>query len=89
MATDTYRALQRIQQGRAVIAVLGRVTQRLAEAARAEAAADRITPEISTSSGRRPQGRSYGRVSMVPGSHEFGDSKTRRRRILARAVARR
>jgi hypothetical protein len=35
--------------------------------------------------GTRPRGRPYSRV-LIPASAEFGDSKTRRLRLLARVV---
>lgn len=87
MATAAYLALQRIQQGRSVRRHLTASAQRVAARARAVAAAEGADVEVTVTDGTRPRGRSYARVSMTPGVHEFGDSKTSRKRILGQAVA--
>jgi hypothetical protein len=66
--------------------VIKRAAERKARAARVLAAADDyIDMPVIVSEGTRPRGRPYARVS-IPASHEFGDSKTRRLRLLARVV---
>jgi len=66
--------------------VIRRAAERKARAARVLAAADDyIDMPVIVSEGTRPRGRPYARVS-IPASHEFGDSKTRRLRLLARVV---
>jgi hypothetical protein len=40
---------------------------------------------VEVSSGTRPKGRPYARIS-VPAANEYGDYKTKRLRLLARVV---
>jgi hypothetical protein len=54
--------------------------------AEALAGAEKVELNSSTSSGTRPRGRPYSRVSSPNTAQEWGSSNTARRRILGRAA---
>lgn len=81
-----YEWVQEQLQKPGVRRTIARAADRKARAARVLAAADDyIDMPVIRTDGTRPRGRPYARVS-IPASHEFGDSKTRRLRLLARVV---
>lgn len=83
---ERYLFVQEQLQKPGVRRTIARAADRKARAARALAAADDyIDMPVIRTDGTRPRGRPYARVS-IPASHEFGDSKTRRLRLLARVV---
>jgi hypothetical protein len=50
-----------------------------------QARSERVDVVVQREDGTRPKGRPYARIS-IPAENEFGDSKTRRLRILGRVV---
>ena len=82
-----YLYVQRILQSRGVRHKLKVVRDRMAAAAVQLAASEDANVTITLSEGTRPKGRSYARIS-IPATDEFGDSKTKRLRLLGRVVGR-
>jgi hypothetical protein len=87
MPTPNYVYVQDVLQSRKVRAKVREVADRMAGQAAAIAAAEGAKVSILRSDGTRPKGRPYSRIS-VPAVNEFGDSKTRRLRLLGRVVGR-
>lgn len=85
MATDNYRWVQDILQSPGVRRKLVQVRDRKARAATGIASAEGAQVRLTLSEGIRPKGRPYARISL-PATDEFGDSKTRRLRLLGRVV---
>lgn len=81
----SYEFVQKVQQSPGVRAKLRAVAERKAAQAALVAREERVAVPISIEHGTRPRGRSYSRI-MIPAVNEFGDSKTRRLRILGRVV---
>lgn len=71
-------------QSQTVRAALDERRDRVARRARSIAAQEGVDPHIGTSSGTRPRGRPYARVT-ADADQEWGNSNTARRRILGRA----
>lgn len=87
MPTRNYRFVQEILQSPGVRRKVAQVRDRKATQAAALAAAEGADVTITLSQGTRARGRPYARISL-PASTEFGDSKTRRLRLLGRVVGR-
>jgi hypothetical protein len=87
MPSTDYLFVQRVLQSPGVRRRLAEVAARKAGVAVVLAAQDNENVQVVTSAGTRPQGRPFARVS-VPAVNEFGDSKTKRLRLLARVVNR-
>jgi hypothetical protein len=85
MPTPNYLFVQRILQQRGVRRKLAEVADRKAAQARAIAVSEGANVVIQREDGTRPAGRPYSRIS-IPAVDEFGDSKTKRLRILGRVV---
>lgn len=85
MPTARYVEVQRILQTETVRRQLRIVRDRKARQVAAYAAGEGVKVPIEVSEGTRPKGRPYARVS-IPASHEFGDSKTKRLRLLGRVI---
>jgi hypothetical protein len=86
MPTARYLWVQEQLQKPGVRRQLRVAANRKARAARVLAAQDDyVDMPVMQSDGTRPRGRPYSRVA-IPASAEFGDSKTRRLRLLARVV---
>jgi hypothetical protein len=85
MAQSTYRFVQEVLQTRTVRDKLAEVADRKARAAQVIANAERVSVVVGREDGTRPKGRPYSYV-IIPATHEWGDSKTRRLRILGRVV---
>jgi hypothetical protein len=85
MPNRRYLFIQAVQQLPGVRAKLAEVADRKAAQAAIIARQEEDEYHIIRSDGTRPKGRSYSRLA-VPAIEEFGDSNTRRRRILARVV---
>lgn len=83
-ANGSYEALQQLIQGPTVRAKLDEVAHRIAGRAAGLAQQEGVEVPVTTK-GTRPKGRSFARVE-IPASHEFGDEKTKRLRLLSRAV---
>lgn len=67
-------------------AALDEKARQVAARARQLAAAEGVDMTVETSSGVRPRGRTYARVSSPDGARqEWGTSRTGKRRILGRA----
>lgn len=81
----SYEWYQRVQQLPVVRRKLREVADRKAGQASLLARAEGVVVPVQVDHGTRPKGRSYSRVS-IPATHEFGDSKTKRLRILGRVV---
>lgn len=73
-------------QHQKVRAALDARRDRVAAAAASIAAAEEVDLPLTTSSGTRPKGRPYSRVSTSNVSQEWGDSETDRRRVMGRAA---
>lgn len=84
-ARSNYQFVQQILQSPGVRRKLAEVADRKAREAAAVAASERVTVTIRREDGIRPKGRPYSRIS-IPAVAEFGDSKTRRLRILGRVI---
>jgi hypothetical protein len=76
------KAMQHPKTRAALAAKAARVRGR----AEALAGSEKVKLDASTSSGTRPKGRPYARVSSPNVAQEWGNSKTARRRILGRAA---
>lgn len=87
MVRLTYQQLGDIARSRAVRKKLDQVRDRLAVKAQALADAEDVDVPVERTSGTRPKGRPYSRLS-IPAENEFGDSKTKRLRILGRVIGR-
>lgn len=87
MPTPNYLYVQNILQKEGVRKTVRAVRDRMAREAQAIAAREEPGLVITVSEGTRPQGRPYARIS-IPAVNEFGDSKTKRLRLLARVVGR-
>lgn len=85
MGNRNYEYVERILQSSKVRDALRKVRDRKARAINTIAASERTTVTVTLSEGTRPKGRPYARISL-PASTEFGDSKTRRLRLLGRVV---
>jgi hypothetical protein len=87
MPTANYLFVQRVLQQPGVRRKLLEIAQRKAAQARLIAASEDPTAHVpvEVSSGTRPKGRPYARIS-VPAANEYGDYKTKRLRLLARVV---
>lgn len=81
----SYEWVQRVQQMPGVRAKLREVADRKAGQARIILASEGSNAPVGVEHGTRPKGRSFSRV-MVAATTEFGDSKTKRIRVLARVV---
>jgi hypothetical protein len=84
--SSNYQLVREVMQSRKVRAKLDEVARRAAPMADDRAAAEGVDARATLSSGTRPRGRPYARISM-PGGTEFGDAKTPRRRVLGRVAA--
>lgn len=82
----SYEFVRDVQQQPGVRAKLREVAERKAAQAVLIAQSEGEAVPVRVEHGTRPKGRSYSRV-MIPAVNEFGDSKTRRLRILARVVS--
>lgn len=87
MASRDYLYVQRVLQSMGVRHKVAGVRDRKAREVAAMAASEGVAVPIVLSEGTRPKGRPFARIS-IPASHEFGDSKTRRLRLLGRVVGR-
>jgi hypothetical protein len=86
MATPNYVYVQRILQSETVRKRLRVVQSRMASQAGAYARQAGVNVPIQLSEGTRPGGRPYARIA-IPATNEFGDSKTKRLRILGRVIS--
>jgi hypothetical protein len=84
-ARSNYEFVQQILQSPGVRRKLAEVANRKAGQAAAVARSERVDVVVQREDGTRPKGRPYARIS-IPAENEFGDSKTRRLRILGRVV---
>jgi hypothetical protein len=82
---ELYLYVQAILQQPGVRRKLKERADGMAVRAAAIAAAEGVQVRIVRQDGQRPKGRPYSRIS-VPASNEFGDSKTKRLRLLGRVV---
>lgn len=87
MATPRYLFVQDVLQAPGVRRKLRQVRDRKAGQVRALAAEEGVDVPVLLSEGTRPKGRPYARIA-IPAVHEFGDSKTKRLRLLGRVVGR-
>lgn len=85
MPNANYVYVQKLLQSPGVRAKLRQVRDRKARAVHGLAAAEGARVTVTLSDGVRPKGRPYARIS-IPATDEFGDSKTRRLRLLGRVV---
>lgn len=85
MMKERYLFIQEQLQKPGVRRTIARAADRKARNARAIVAAEGLDVTVTRTDGTRPKGRPYSRVS-IPASAEFGDSKTKRLRLLARVV---
>lgn len=76
----------KIQQAPAVRKALAAKAAKIAEAAKANAAAADVDTDIVVTHGTRPGGRPYSRVSSSNVDAEHGTSWTQRSRVLGRAI---
>jgi hypothetical protein len=83
----SYDWVQRVQQMPGVRAKLREVADRKARQAALIAQSQGVAVPITREDGTRPKGRSFSRVAL-PATAEFGDSKTKRLRILGQVVGR-
>lgn len=81
----SYEFIRDAMQSAPVRAALAKRRDAIAQRAGALASAEKVTPDITTSEGTRPQGRPYARIS-ADAAQEWGTSRTARRRILGRAA---
>jgi hypothetical protein len=82
----TYEFIQRAAQSRPVRAALDQKARRVQSRAEGIASAEGVDLGAKVTSGTRPKGRPYARVSSDNVAQEFGNSKTARRRIMGRAA---
>lgn len=85
MPTANYLRVQRALQSPGVRRKLREVADRKLRAAQSIAASEGHTGPIWREDGTRPKGRPYSRI-IVRASDEFGDSETKRRRLLGRVI---
>jgi hypothetical protein len=85
MPNARYRFIQEVAQLPGVRSKLDRVRDAKAAQAAALAAREGLQVPIQVSSGTRPKGRPYARIA-IRAVDEFGDSKTKRSRLLGRVV---
>jgi hypothetical protein len=86
MPTARYLWVQEQLQKPGVRRKLRQAANRKARLAAVLAAQDDVIDmPVMQSDGTRPRGRPYSRVA-IPAGNEFGDSKSRRLRLLARVV---
>ena len=85
MPNDRYRLIQEVQQHPRVRLALRRKRDELLREAQVIARQEGANITLTTSDGTRPKGRSYSRLS-APSTDEFGDSRTKRIRLLGRVA---
>lgn len=85
MPTPRYLFVRDASQSAPVRRKLDEVADRLARAVQAVAVDEGQDVPIQRTGGTRPKGRPYERV-QVPAVNEHGDSKTKRIRLLSRAM---
>jgi hypothetical protein len=85
MPTARYLWVQQVAQSPAVRRKIKEVRDRKAQQAASIARAEGVTDPIITTEGTRPRGRPYARIALSA-RVEFGDSVTKRRRILGRVA---
>ena len=81
----TYEYIQQAANHPGVVKQLGAVAARIQARAKAIAASEKVTMEIWTEAGVRPQGRPFVNVLADNVAQEFGSRRDKRRRILGRA----
>ena len=86
MAHPRYVFVSDVMRLPGVRAKLDEVADRLASSAQRVAQAENQAVPIQRVDGTRPKGRPYSRV-QVPAVNEHGDSKTKRIRLLGRALS--
>lgn len=86
-ARSNYDFVRQVMQSTPVRRMISQVADRKAAQAAGIASAAGVAVPIQREDGTRPKGRPYARISL-PASHEHGDSKTRRLRILGQVVQR-
>lgn len=82
---DPYGFVRDVMQSTPVRQKLDAVADRLAQSAQRVAQGESEDVPVQRVSGTRPKGRPYERV-QVPAVNEHGDSKTKRIRLLGRAL---
>lgn len=87
MPNARYKFIQQVAQLPSVRERVARVADRMYGQAVTLAKAEGVTAPIAREDGTRPQGRPYSRIA-IRAADEFGDSRTRRSRILGRVVGR-
>lgn len=75
-----------IQQAQPVRTALLRKANKIAARARATASAENVDTEITVTSGTRPKGRPFSRVTSSNAAAEHGTSWTKRSRVLGRST---
>jgi hypothetical protein len=86
MATSNYQFVQQVMQSPRVRKALQNKAQAGAKVTDRTASAQGMSTRATVTSGTRPRGRPYSRISL-PGGDEFGDYKTPRRRVLGLVAA--
>jgi len=81
----SFEFIQKAANHPGVIAQLGVVAARIQSRAKALAASEKVTMDVWTEAGVRPQGRPFVNVLADNVAQEFGSRRDKRRRILGRA----
>lgn len=86
MAVSTYQFVQQVMQSPRVRKALEKKARTGAGITNRTTAAKGMSARASVSSGTRPRGRPYSRISLS-GGDEYGDYKAPRRRVLGLVAA--